>query len=100
MKLKNTRPTAINLKWAVTQMRDFVHDSNSDIVNIKIGLLEIANQIKEDDQKRCHNLCLNGAELIPNNSNIITVCNTGGLATSGIGTALGVIQYAHAQEKK
>jgi methylthioribose-1-phosphate isomerase len=42
---------------------------------------------------------LHGANLIPDNANVMTICNTGGLATSGIGTALGVIQYAHAQGK-
>ena len=54
-------------------------------------------EIRNDDVDRCHNLSLHGSRLIPDNSNVMTICNTGGLATSGIGTALGVIQYAHAQ---
>jgi len=61
--------------------------------------LKLAHDIREDDIERCHNLGLHGAHLIPQNANVMTICNTGGLATSGIGTALGVIQYAHAQGK-
>ena len=59
--------------------------------------MNLAHGIRNDDLARCHNLGLHGAKLIPDKSNVITICNTGGLATSGIGTALGVIQYAHAQ---
>jgi len=97
--IENTRPTAVNLKWAVNQMKKKVIESEKNIIEIKRDLLELANQIKEDDLNRCHSLGLHGSKLIPDNSNVITVCNTGGLATSGIGTALGVIQYAHAQGK-
>jgi methylthioribose-1-phosphate isomerase len=67
--------------------------------NLKLALLELAHEIREDDIDRCHNLGIHGANLIPDNANVMTICNTGGLATSGIGTALGVIQYAHAQGK-
>jgi methylthioribose-1-phosphate isomerase len=67
--------------------------------DLKLALLELAHEIREDDIDRCHNLGIHGANLIPDNANVMTICNTGGLATSGIGTALGVIQYAHAQGK-
>ena len=98
-KIEKTRPTAVNLMWAVKQLKEKVTISKKDIVKLKIDLLKLAHEIREDDIDRCHNLCLQGAELIPKCSNIITICNTGGLATSGIGTALGVIQYAHALGK-
>ena len=69
------------------------------MADLKTALLDLAHEIRTDDIDRCHNLGLHGAELISDNSDVMTICNTGGLATSGIGTALGVIQYAHAQGK-
>jgi len=95
----STRPTAINLLWAVNKMKDFVSDYNGEVDTLKILLLDLAKEIRTDDINRCHNLALNGAELISDSSKVMTICNTGGLATSGIGTALGVIQYAHAMGK-
>jgi methylthioribose-1-phosphate isomerase len=94
-----TRPTAVNLMWAVKQMKDQAIGFSGNVADLKIALLDLAQEIRDDDINRCHNLGLHGANLIPNKSNVMTICNTGGLATSGIGTALGVIQYAHAQGK-
>ena len=94
-----TRPTAVNLMWAVKQMKKKAASFSGDVEDLKSGLLDLANEIRDDDIDRCHNLSFHGAELIPDHSNVMTICNTGGLATSGIGTALGVIQYAHAQGK-
>tara|TARA_B100001250_G_C19814310_1_gene797400 strand:+ start:2016 stop:3071 length:1056 start_codon:yes stop_codon:yes gene_type:complete len=94
-----TRPTAVNLMWAVKQMKEKAASFSGDVADLKIALLDLANEIRDDDILRCHNLGLHGSELIPDDSNVMTICNTGGLATSGIGTALGVIQYAHAQGK-
>ena len=93
------RPTAVNLMWAVKQMKDQAIGFSGNVADLKIALLDLAQEIRDDDIDRCHNLGLHGANLIPNKSNVMTICNTGGLATSGIGTALGVIQYAHAQGK-
>ena len=95
----STRPTAVNLMWAVKQMKDQAIGFSGNVSDLKIALLDLAQEIRNDDIDRCHNLGLHGAHLIPNKSNVMTICNTGGLATSGIGTALGVIQYAHAQGK-
>tara|TARA_B100000029_G_scaffold501463_1_gene574919 strand:- start:34167 stop:35228 length:1062 start_codon:yes stop_codon:yes gene_type:complete len=97
--IQETRPTAINLKWAVNKMIETVKKFNGPVNQLKLELLDLANSIKEDDLSRCHRLCLHGSEIIPKYGKVMTVCNTGGLATSGIGTALGVIQYAHAQGK-
>tara|TARA_B100000287_G_scaffold435261_1_gene502709 strand:- start:601 stop:1656 length:1056 start_codon:yes stop_codon:yes gene_type:complete len=94
-----TRPTAVNLKWAVKQMKEGANSFSGDVKDLKSSLLDLANKIRNDDINRCHNLGLHGAKLIDDHSNVMTICNTGGLATSGIGTALGVIQYAHAQGK-
>jgi len=98
-KIGSTRPTAVNLMWAVKQMKDQAIGFSGNVFDLKIALLDLAQEIRNDDIDRCHNLGLHGAHLIPNKSNVMTICNTGGLATSGIGTALGVIQYAHAQGK-
>jgi len=94
-----TRPTAVNLMWAVKKMKDRASSLSGSVTELKLALLELAHDIRADDIDRCHNLGLHGAKLIPDHSNVMTICNTGGLATSGIGTALGVIQYAHAQGK-
>jgi methylthioribose-1-phosphate isomerase len=85
--------------WAVKQMKEKATSFSGSVYDLKLALLELAHEIREDDIDRCHNLGLHGANLIPDNANVMTICNTGGLATSGIGTALGVIQYAHAQGK-
>ena len=95
-----TRPTAVNLMWAVNKFKDKAKNFSGDIIELKTTLLNLANEIKEDDIQRCHNLASHGAKLISDNANVMTICNTGGLATSGIGTALGVIQYAHAMGTK
>ena len=95
----STRPTAVNLMWAVKQMKGKAIGFSGNVSDLKIALLDLAQEIRDDDIDRCHNLGLHGSNLIPNKSNVMTICNTGGLATSGIGTALGVIQYAHAQGK-
>ena len=94
-----TRPTAVNLMWAVKQMKNKATNFSGSVDALRLALLELAHEIREDDIERCHNLGLHGANLIPDKANVMTICNTGGLATSGIGTALGVIQYAHAQGK-
>ena len=94
-----TRPTAVNLMWAVRQMKEKANSFAGTIDELRAALLDLAHEIREDDINRCHNLALHGANLIPDNANVMTICNTGGLATSGIGTALGVIQSAHAQGK-
>jgi len=94
-----TRPTAVNLMWAVKQMNSKVASFIGSVSELKTTLLNLAHAIREDDIDRCHNLSLHGANLIPDDANVMTICNTGGLATSGIGTALGVIQYAHAKGK-
>jgi len=94
-----TRPTAVNLMWAVKKMKDRASSFSGCVTELKLALLDLAHEIRTDDIDRCHNLGLHGANLIPDDGNVMTICNTGGLATSGIGTALGVIQYAHAQGK-
>jgi methylthioribose-1-phosphate isomerase len=102
-KIANARPTAVNLKWAVEimkkQLEDYLANTNWDVIETRRYILDCAEQIHADDIKRCDSLCILGSNLIPNNSKVMTICNTGGLCSGGIGTALGCIQYAHAAKK-
>ena len=76
----STRPTAVNLMWAVKQMKKKATNFSGNVAKLKIVLLDLANEIRVDDLERCHNLGLHGADLIPDNSNVMTICNTGGLS--------------------
>ena len=99
--IAETRPTAVNLKWAVKKMLNFSNNFSGNVNKLKRELLNEAHKIRDDDLVRCHTLCLIGSQIIPDNAEIMTICNTGGLVGGGgIGTALGVIQYAHSQGKK
>lgn len=87
-----TRPTAVNLAWAVQRMLDL--DSNNPQI-----LLEEACNIEQRDLEMNLKIGKIGSELIIQNCNIMTICNTGALATAGHGTALGIIRTAHLQGK-
>ena len=98
--LINSRPTAINLKWAVDRMMKKISGLNSnEILNIAINE---ANQICEEDIKFCKNIGLNGLKIIEeiynkkkDTVNILTHCNAGWLATINWGTATSPIYHAH-----
>ena len=92
-RLNATRPTAVNLSWALKQIREII-DTGFDPEKIKEGILKLAIDIHEDDRQRCHMLGEYGSQLIPSGSKILTHCNTGILATGGKGTALSGIYTA------
>lgn len=99
--LVNSRPTAVNLKWAVGRIQNQIekksgHNTRTAIETIKSE----AVKIHAEDRESCQKIGLNGAELIHNSANILTICNTGALATGGWGTALGVVYAAHQQNKR
>ncbi|MES2272820.1 MAG: S-methyl-5-thioribose-1-phosphate isomerase [Chlamydiota bacterium] len=94
--LKNSRPTAVNLALCIDRMLDVIKNS-SEIHEI---LLKTAEEIFLEDTALCDAIGQAGSELIQPGECILTYCNTGSLATAGIGTALGVIKTAHAQAKK
>jgi len=102
--IANARPTAVNLMWAVNimkkQLEDYLENTDWDLIETRRYILNCAKQIHKDDIDRCDNLCRHGASLFPDNARVMTVCNTGGLCSGGIGTALGCVQYAHAFKKK
>lgn len=87
--LAESRPTAVNLFWALARMRGaYEAGASAD------DLLAEAREIERDDRERCERIGAAGAELLPARANIITHCHAGALATAGIGTALGVIYKA------
>jgi len=92
-----TRPTAVNLFWAVERMRwAFKHGrrDGSSIDQIRKLLVSEALDIHREDVESNQRLGAFGAELIPDNGTVLTHCNAGALATAGFGTALGVIRAA------
>lgn len=99
--LNATRPTAVNLSWAIRRMKQ-VAEQNKDksIPDIKGRLLEAAMKIWEDDRQICRRLGKHGAQLLKDGARVLTHCNTGALATADFGTALGVVFAAHEEGKK
>jgi methylthioribose-1-phosphate isomerase len=93
--LLESRPTAINLFWAVNRMQSIIKD-NHNIVPEELAmiLLEEAHKIKAEDIKINRTMGSYGAELLSDGANVLTHCNAGALATAGHGTALGVIRSA------
>lgn len=98
--LADTRPTAVNLFWALRRMRPLVSegDRNEGVLFID-RLFEEADAIMREDRANNLTMGMHGAALLAQDARVLTHCNTGGLATGGYGTALGVIRAAHAQGK-
>jgi methylthioribose-1-phosphate isomerase len=97
--LRNTRPTAVNLAWAIDRMRAF-RIEYKDAVNLRERLVGEAKQIHQEDAEMCERIGEIGNQILPQNCRALTHCNAGALATGGIGTALGVIYTAHFSGKK
>lgn len=98
--LKSSRPTAVNLEWALERINSTVYaNKDKDLEEIKEIILKTAKTIHDEDKRTCQKIGEHGAELIHPEFNILTHCNTGGLATGAYGTALSVITHAHGQEK-
>ncbi len=91
--LRNCRPTAANLAWAIYRMTK-IRKSNLADKNLREILLNEARLILSEDALMCESIGHNGNALIPQSCRILTHCNTGALATGGIGTALGIIYTA------
>ena len=99
--LAATRPTAVNLAWAVERMLDVVRGfREEDIPALRKMLEEEAIKIQEEDVQACREMGRQGQVLIPDGSSILTHCNAGALATAGYGTALGVIRAAREAGKR
>ena len=97
-----TRPTAVNLFWAIEQMKKTfaaAAQSGCSVDEIKQRLEAAARRIHDEDVQSCRDMGAHGAALVPQDARILTHCNAGALATAGYGTALGVIRAAAEQGK-
>src|SRR2546427_11320633 len=97
-----TRPTAVNLLWAIERMKKVFAEAaqgGCSVDEIKKRLEAEARRIHDEDVESCRTMGAHGATLVPQDARILTHCNAGALATAGYGTALGVIRAAHAQGK-
>ena len=98
--LAATRPTAVNLFWALERMRRCLLTASGQAPAAVIArLLAEAEAIRAEDIAANRAMGAHGARLVPDNARILTHCNAGALATAGYGTALGVIRSAHEQGK-
>lgn len=96
-----TRPTAVNLFWAIRRMREKYEELRSKPLNeIKQALIEEAQRMHAEDIAANQAMGRHGATLMPSHGGVLTHCNAGALATCGYGTALGVIRAAVEQGKK
>ena len=91
LEIKASRPTAVNLAWAVDRMLQ-VAEQIDDPKDAGSLLLNEAKRIQEEDEAINRRMGVNGSDLIPEGGSVLTHCNTGALATSAFGTALGVIR--------
>ena len=96
--LDKTRPTAVNLSWALRAMRQ-VLDNAASVDELMASLQMKAEVIHQEDIRACQLIGEFGATLIPDQAKILTHCNAGALATGGYGTALGVVRSAFARDK-
>jgi len=96
--LVTSRPTAVNLKWAIEKQKEIIKTSNGSIKELiselKINAIKLENEDIEINKK----IGDNGAKIVPKGATILTHCNAGALATVGYGTALGVVRSAYAKD--
>jgi len=97
--INNSRPTAVNLMWAIKQMRTFLIDNDTP-AEILHKLKMEADKIADEDVKTNKKMGQFGNSLIPQKATILTHCNTGALATVEYGTALGVVRAAFEDGKE
>lgn len=93
--LIRTRPTAVNLAWAIRRMLGVARQSRElSVADLKARLTAEAEAMREEDIRINQAIGRHGQALVPNPARILTHCNAGGLATAGYGTAIGVIRAA------
>jgi methylthioribose-1-phosphate isomerase len=99
--MAHTRPTAVNLFWAIDRMKRIVKENPKlGADELKERLVEEAKRVYEEDIEINRQMGRHGSKLIKNRATVLTHCNAGALATAGYGTALGVIRAAIAEGKK
>ncbi|MCS2150589.1 S-methyl-5-thioribose-1-phosphate isomerase [Scandinavium manionii] len=92
--LRASRPTAVNLMNNLERMKLALAQEN-----FVPALVAEALRLIDEDKQLCERIAMSGSQLVKPGSRLLTHCNTGGLATAGVGTALGVINFAHQQGK-
>ncbi len=101
--LAATRPTGVNLFWAIRRMKDLFEQlmrDGADLAAIRAKLQQEAIKIWDEDIQANKAMGGYGASLVPDGKTVMTVCNAGALATAGYGTALGVVRSALAAGKR
>jgi len=99
--LTSTRPTAVNLSWAIERMKSCANNLvKQPVADIKKALVQEALQIWQEDRETCRRLAKHGAGLLKDGDTVLTHCNTGALATADYGTAIGVVFAANEAGKK
>lgn len=99
--LKSTRPTAVNLAWAVDRILKVAKtERHRKAPSLRERVVEEAQAIEAEDIALCAAMAEHGSALIRTGDQVLTHCNTGALATAGVGTALGCVTTAHSQGKK
>lgn len=99
--LAETRPTAVNLFWALARMKNVVQENRDrEVSEIQSRLVQEALAIQREDIAMCKGIGQQGAGLIKDGHKVLTHCNAGALATAGYGTALGVVRAASEQGKR
>lgn len=94
--LNTSRPTAVNLSWALKCLLDVVYaQKEKPVQDLKQLVLDTAKNIHDEDRRLCKAIGENGLDVVPGDAKILTHCNTGGLATGEFGTAYSVILHAH-----
>lgn len=96
--LASSRPTAVNLMWAVEQQKELIKNSTSDISTLVDELTVQAIKMENEDIEINKSIGRYGATVVPKGATILTHCNAGALATVGYGTALGVVRSAYAND--
>ncbi len=97
--LFRSRPTAVNLRWALDQMHHLWGHYQGTTAALAKELERLAVRIENEDRLSNQSMGRHGAALLPANATVMTICNTGSLATAGLGTAFGVIWTAHQAKK-
>lgn len=95
--LRSTRPTAVNLFWAISRMMTIASETLGSVEEIKQILLQSAQAINKEDLQTCQAIGDHGFSVLPSHPEkltLLTHCNAGALATAGYGTALGVVRSA------
>jgi len=91
-RLRSTRPTAVNLFWALNEIQNTYEQNKKSNKDIYSTLIERAIQIHNEDIQKCDSMASNGLIIFKKGSRVLTHCNAGALATSGKGTAVNVIK--------